>query len=188
MFSLCNKEQRSPVGNIASMSIWRQEMSMLQRNRINFFWTMCAETQIWPRSLTTLGLEVNEQAAIFMMNESFCGMSKSLLKSLWPYWVYDSKRADHHHLSMMSNIEALRRYVRTWATFTHFSFIDVRAHYYLLLSFRFNHPHYHFIAIFSFTPTWGIISVLYTHFVSLSWAVLLTNLPHMTTEVPKKKT
>ncbi len=116
LYSLCNKEQRSPVGNIASMSTWRQELPMLQGN-----------------------------------------------------------------LCMMRDTSGHRQPLHT------FSPIAVRANYYPTISIQFDHPHYHFIANISFIPTWGIISVKYTHYGRLLWAALLIIPAHMDNGSSKKK-
>lgn len=109
-------QQRSPVGNIASMSTWRQELPMLQGN-----------------------------------------------------------------LCMMRDTSGHRQPLQT------FSLIAVRANYYPTISIQFDHPHYHFIANISFIPTWGIISVKYTHYGRLLWAALLIIPAHMDNGSSKKK-
>lgn len=68
-----------------------------------------------------------------------------------------------------------------------FSPIAVRATYYPTISIQFDHPHYHFIANISLIPTWGIISVKYTHYGRLLWAALLIILAHMDNGSSKKK-
>lgn len=115
LYSLCNKEQRSPVGNIASMSTGRQELPMLQGN-----------------------------------------------------------------LCMMRDTSRHRQPLHP------FSLIAVRANYYPTIYIHFDHPHYHFIANISFIPTWGIISVKYTHYGRLLWAALLIISAHMDNGSSKK--
>lgn len=83
---LCDKERRSPVSDIASISTWLQELSMLLGNRIDLFWAKFTEIPVRPRSLTNLGFKAKELPRVF--------------------WVYDAKRA--YGRSFMYNAAILR--------------------------------------------------------------------------------
>lgn len=85
------------------------------------------------------------------------------------------------NLCMMRDTSGHRQPLHT------FPLIVVRANYDPILSIQFDHPYYHFIAIISFIPTWGIISVKYTHYGRLLWAALLIILAHMDNRSLKKK-
>lgn len=96
LYSLCKKEQRSPVAgrqHSLNVNMTARTVIAIRRSGRPFLATY-AEIPLWPRSLKILGLKAKEQTAIVMMNEPFCGSSKSLLKSLWVCRVYDAKRAD----------------------------------------------------------------------------------------------